>query len=131
MDWTGCAPCAIVRYFPERRYPLSAFAAFRPAVRWQPPPALRRRWPDAAPDPATLAALTAAVMAQLERRPRGGGFIGARCPLPHAIDRPGSHFSYDPASGWGRCFGRHGRFSPASLCDLLGVTPPAPARAIA
>ncbi len=32
-----------------------------------------------------------------------------------------TNFSYDPHSGWGRCFGKHGRFSPAELCRLLGV----------
>ncbi len=41
-----------------------------------------------------------------------------------------TNFSYDPHSGWGRCFGKHGRFSPAELCRLLGVQM-APVRNIA
>ncbi len=131
----GNARCAIERYFPDRLYTLAEFRPFMigPLMRWLPSPvAPRGRWSEhiPAPDASALQALTEAVLIQLEGRPRGNGFIAARCPLPHQVDRPGGHFSYDPHSGWGRCFGKHGRFSPAELCRLLGVQM-APVRNIA
>ncbi len=120
----GNVRCAIERYFPDRLYSLTEFRRFMymPVVHYL-PLASRGRWsePTSAPDAAALQELTEAVLVQLEGRPRGNGFIAARCPLPHQVDRPGGHFSYDPHSGWGRCFGKHGRFSPSELCRLLGV----------
>ncbi len=67
-------------------------------------------------------ALTEAVLHQLDGRWRSTGYIGALCPFPHQRDRPGMHFSYHPESGWGHCFGKHGKISPAELCKALGVT---------
>ncbi len=120
----GNARCAIERYFPDRLYTLAEFRPFmlRPIMRWLPPLVShgKRSEPVSVPNEA-LQALTEAVLIQLEGRPRGNGFIAARCPLAHQVDRPGGHFSYDPHSGWGHCFGKHGRFTPAELRRLLGV----------
>jgi hypothetical protein len=66
-------------------------------------------------------AVTGAVIHLLDGHYRSSGFIAARCPLPHLKDRPGMHFSYQPDSGWGYCFGKHGKFSLAELGQLLEI----------
>jgi len=65
--------------------------------------------------------LTDAVLNALDGRWRSSGFIAARCPLSHCKDRPGMHFSYSPQSGWGFCFGKHGKIPPTELAQLLGI----------
>jgi hypothetical protein len=70
---------------------------------------------------AAIDAVTAAVLHLLEGRPSSSGYIRARCPLPHAVDRPGMHFTYFPSSGWGYCFGKHSRIPPQEMRRLLAV----------
>jgi len=114
------AACTVVRYFPERHYRLQDFARYMPIsmVPWQRP--ARTYVPDPSRQ-AVIDAVTRAVMLHLDGRPRHNGFIAARCPLPHLHDRPGMHFSYHPETGWGYCFGKHGKISLREMCDLLGV----------
>jgi hypothetical protein len=92
-----------VGYHPERLYNLDEFRPFIPRPLIYP---YRRRinpiW-------------------TLDDHYRPNGFIAARCPLPHLKDRPGMHFSYRPDSGWGYCFGKHGKFSLTELGRLLGI----------
>ena len=117
--------CSAVGYHPERRYRLREFAPFMPKVlTYAPRQMLRQLHGDHryAPSPLILDALTNAVMQQLEGHWRSNGFVGANCPFPHLKDHPGMHFSYNPASGWGYCFGKHGKISPTELCHQLGVT---------
>src|SRR5262249_59980200 len=66
--------------------------------------------------------LTEAVLNQLEGHWRSNSYIAALCPFPHQRDRPGMHFSYHVESGWGHCFGKHGKISPGDLCQLLKVS---------
>ena len=42
--------------------------------------------------------------------------------LRHNRDRPEMHFSYQHVSGWGYCFGKHGKVSFAEMCELFGVS---------
>jgi hypothetical protein len=65
--------------------------------------------------------LTEAVLRFLDGHVTTNGYIRARCPLPHERDRLGMHFSYHFESGWGHCFGKHSKISPAELGQLLGV----------
>jgi len=115
------ALCTLVRYHPERRY---ALAEFLPFAETPPPVSFSRRrsfW-GAEPDREHLVeAVTAAVIHQLEGRWKGNGFIAARCPYCHARDRVGMHFSYNPAIGVGKCFGKHDRVGLLELADLLHV----------
>ena len=116
------ARCTTVSYHPDWLYDLSEFQPLlaRPV---RPLPG-HARWVDRSPDrPHPLVeALTEAVLRPLDGYWRPNGFIGARCPLPHLRDRPGKHFSYNPQTGWGVCFGKHGKLSRDELCQLLGVT---------
>lgn len=122
--------CTLEQHHPDRRYPLSAFDVY---ARLGAP--LKRRhshlsrlsmrpWSE---DEMRLVrdAVTDAVFDLLDGRARGNGYIAALCPFPHQRDRPGMHFSYNAATGWGRCWGKHGSISPGQLCRALGVQPPA------
>ena len=72
--------------------------------------------------PADVEVITTAVLQQLDGRWRSNGFIAARCPYPHEHDHPGLHFSYNTQSGWGYCFGKHGKIPPAEMAQLCGAT---------
>ena len=119
------ALCSFVGYHPERLYDMSEFRPFLPKVlpnarrdsSWGNHENFEHGLPRFAID-----ALTDAVLHQLDGHWRSNGFIGAFCPFPHQRDRPGMHFSYHPESGWGHCFGKHGKISPAELCKVLGVS---------
>ncbi|MCC7208604.1 MAG: hypothetical protein IT323_14955 [Anaerolineae bacterium] len=124
------AMCTLEQHHPERCYPLSDFEAYARLGM----PARRRRLyaPFAAFRPwsqdemhSLRGALTDAVFELLDGRARGNGYIAARCPFPHQVDRPGMHFSYNAETGWGRCWGKHGSISPGQLCRALGVPLPA------
>jgi hypothetical protein len=115
------AACAFISYHPEQRYSFDAFNDFIPEFMSHP-----RH--DASPDDlagtvphSVLDVLTAAVLQKLDGFPGGSGYIRACCPFHHERDRPGMHFSYNPESGWGHCFGKHGKIPPADLCRRLGV----------
>ncbi|MEP7287906.1 MAG: hypothetical protein ABI947_19315 [Chloroflexota bacterium] len=119
------AVCHFVGYHPERRYDLTEFKPFLPKVLSY--TNRRHTWETqerntAKLSPLALDTLTDAVLYQLEGRWRSNGFIGALCPLPHLRDRPGMHFSYHAETGWGHCFGKHGKISPMDLEELLGVS---------
>jgi hypothetical protein len=114
--------CEVLSYHPEWRY---ALRDFRPYLAVPAAPVHHYRNSDheidfGHPDP-DLHVLTDAVLRLLDGRVAGNGYIRARCPLPHDRDRPGMHFSYHPETGWGHCFGKHGKISPAELGQLLGV----------
>ncbi len=117
------ALCSLIRHFPERRYTLQDFACFRPApvMHWYRPASTRHDPVPEASRQALIDAVTDAVMHHLDGRPRHNGFIAARCPLPHVHDRPGMHFSYSLETGWGFCFGKHGKINLREMCALLGV----------
>jgi hypothetical protein len=121
--------CSLLQHHPDWRYPLSAFSRYvreterntRIEHRYYP----QRDAEFFAHDEARRAAIDAvtdAVLHQLDGRWKPNGFIAARCPYCHNRDRPGMHFSYHPASGWGYCFGKHGKVSPSELCDRFGVS---------
>jgi hypothetical protein len=118
------ALCSFVSYHPERRYDLREFVPFLPKVlpytrrhsSWEVQKSYGHELPQSMID-----ALTFAVLQRLEGHWRSSGYIAAYCPFPHLKDRPGMHFSYHPESGWGYCFGKHGKISPAELCKHLGV----------
>ncbi len=118
------AVCEIITYHPDRRYELDEFKPFvpRPNRYFA---RLRVEKPYESGDheavPASLDLLTAAVLEKLDGRWRSNGFIAACCPYPHEKDHPGMHFSYNARSGWGYCFGKHGKISPSTLGHLLGV----------
>ncbi len=121
------AVCHFVGYHPERVYDLGEFSPFVPDVTSS--ASRHTSWYTHASDghalpQATLDALTDAVLHQLEGHWRSNCFIAACCPFPHQKDRPGMHFSYHPESGWGYCFGKHGKIPPVELCKRLGVTLP-------
>ncbi len=114
--------CTFVGYHPERLYSLSEFRAFLPESNapihrplYMHSMTLSTEQQDRIDD------LTEAVICVLDGRYRSSGFIAARCPLPHLRDRPGAHFSYSADTGWGFCFGKHGKIPPSELCDLLGI----------
>jgi hypothetical protein len=133
------AACEFITYHPERRYRFDDFSPFdfnstTPGVMALVP--VRRSPVFTAASSSTgvegtlprpvLAALTAAVLRDLEGFPVTSGYVRARCPFRHDQDRPGMHFSYNAESGWGHCFGKHGSISPVELCRHLGVRlPPA------
>ncbi|HVU10336.1 MAG TPA: hypothetical protein VHD90_03620 [Phototrophicaceae bacterium] len=118
------AVCEFITYHPDRRYELEEFKPFlpKPHRRLSRLHARQSQAGDAREiAPSSLDALTAAVLQQLDGRWRSNGFIAARCPYPHEKDHPGMHFSYNAESGWGYCFGKHGKMPPATLAQLLGV----------
>ncbi|CAG0967081.1 hypothetical protein ANRL4_01019 [Anaerolineae bacterium] len=114
--------CTVVRAYPERRYALSEFLPYgetppkstfvRPRLHIGSKPD-RQLW---------VETVTEAVMTQLEGRWKANGFIAARCPYCHLRDRVGMHFSYNPESGIGRCFGKHGLIGLYELAEILGVS---------
>jgi RepB DNA-primase from phage plasmid len=121
--------CSLVQHHPDYRYSLAAFSrhvlqAERQATVYQrctvPPTAEFSLHGEARQ--AAIDAVTEAVIQQLDGHVKPNGFIAARCPYCHDRDRPGMHFSYQPASGWGYCFGKHGKVSLAEMCDLFGVS---------
>ncbi len=121
--------CLLVQHHPDWRYPLAAFSRYvREAERKA--SAYRRHgaangtaFSERGEDRrAVIDAVTDAVIQQLDGHVKANGFIAARCPYCHNRDRPGMHFSYQPASGCGYCFGKHGKVSLAEMCDLFGVS---------
>lgn len=110
--------CSFISYHPERRYHFGAFRPFLPEA--LPSPPRHAVWEGYA-GYSVIDGLTEAVLRQLEGHWRGNGFIAACCPFPHLRDRPGMHFSYHAESGWGHCFGKHGKIPPMELCQQLGV----------
>ncbi len=120
--------CRLVQHHPDYRYPLAAFARYvRDAERQV--KAHQSHHASYQGDfsahgkanQAVIDAVTDAVMHQLDGHWKPNGFIAARCPYCHNRDRPGMHFSYQPARGWGYCFGKHGKVSLTELCDRFGV----------
>jgi hypothetical protein len=119
-------------YHPERLYDLSEFKPFLPKVlhynhrhsSWQAQKTYGQEI-----EHSVIDSLTIAVLQQLDGHWRSSGYIAACCPFSHMRDRTGMHFSYHPESGWGYCFGKHGKVSPAELCKLLGVSVPSPSSA--
>jgi hypothetical protein len=120
------AVCTFFSYHPDRLYSLSEFTPFLPkAPRTLHFNSVNRPNGDAHDlAPADVEAITAAVLRQLDGRWRSNGFIAARCPYPHEHDHPGMHFSYNSQSGWGLCFGKHGKIPPAEMAQLLGANWP-------
>ncbi len=121
--------CSLVQHHPDYRYSLSAFSRYvleseRQARVFQhrtiPPEA--NVWLHGEARQAAIDAVTDAVIRQLDGHVKHNGFIAARCPYCHNRDRPGMHFSYQPASGWAYCFGKHGKVSLTELCELFGVS---------
>ena len=111
-------------YHPERLYDLSEFKPFLPKVvpyTYRPASWHTQESDSQALPQEVIQTLTEAVLHQLDGRWRSNGYIGAFCPFPHQRDHPGMHFSYHPESGWGHCFGKHGKISPTELCKTLGV----------
>ncbi len=114
------AMCRFVSYHPERLYDFSAFRSYLPKMN------RRLSWQGYERDEYDLPRsmidrLTMAVLRQLDGHWRSSGYIAACCPFPHGRDRPGMHFSYNADSGWGYCFGKHGKVAPVALCRWLGV----------
>ncbi len=122
--------CSLVQHHPDYRYTLAAFARYvvRDAehqvkarqshhVSYQGEFSARGK-----ENQAVIDAVTDAVIQQLDGHWKPNGFIAARCPYCHHRDRPGMHFSYQPTSGWGYCFGKHGKVSLTEMCDLFGVS---------
>ncbi len=121
--------CSLVQYHPDWRYSLSAFSQYVREAERQARVYRRRAMPAEAEvslhgdaRQAAIDAVTDAVIQQLDGHLKPNGFIAARCPYCHHIDRPGMHFSYQPASGWGYCFGKHGKVSLTEMCELFGVS---------
>jgi hypothetical protein len=112
--------CHFVSYHPERLYDFSVFRAYLPQINrnfsWQSYEHEKYDLPRSLVDTLTLA-----VLHQLDGHWRSNGYIAACCPFPHVRDRPGMHFSYNAESGWGYCFGKHGKIAPVALCRCLGV----------
>jgi hypothetical protein len=119
------ARCRILDFHPERRYGLADFDVFMP------PPARPRSsgfHPSPLPADRRQTACNAIVDCLLEQY--GGfvktnGWIAALCPCGHHRDSPGAHFGFNPQTGHGFCFGRHGCLSLPLMCALLNVTAPA------
>jgi len=118
------ARCSFFSYHPDRLYQLDEFKPFLPKAHshhhrlssWEAHEGTRHELPQP-----LLEAMTEAVLHQLDGRWRTNGYIAARCPFPHEKDAPGMHFSYNSQSGWGYCFGKHGKVSPTELCRLFGL----------
>ena len=120
-------PCQFVTYHPDRVYDLVEFAPFLPKIiPWTPNPKKNTVHQNTTPAwPSSFVEdITEAVLYQLDGHWRTDGYIAARCPLPHLKDRPGMHFSYHATSGWGHCFGKHGKLSPLEMDHLLGIASP-------
>jgi hypothetical protein len=115
------ALCTFVGYHPNRLYDLNEFRQFIPIDTVDHHPLHGHALPTSIEHQHQINDLTDAVIHMLDGRYRSNGFIAARCPLPHLRDRPGAHFSYSPDTGWGFCFGKHGKLSPNEMCNLLGV----------
>lgn len=119
------ALCHLVAMHPDRLYSLDEFEPFMPSPRTR-----ASRFGTSSVGHAralsspVLDALAGAVVRQLDGHWRSNDYIAARCPLPHEKDRPGMHFSYHAETGWGYCFGKHGKVPPETLCGLLGVAVP-------
>jgi hypothetical protein len=119
------AICTFFSYHPDRRYALNEFEPFLPGTLQHTRPArMGEAHVEHELPRSVLDELTAGVLHQLEGYWRSNGFIAARCPFSHEKDRPGMHFSYNAQSGWGYCFGKHGRIAPTELCRLFGITEP-------
>jgi len=123
------ALCSLVQHHPDWRYPLSAFARYvrdveRRSKVYQTHHSsheTERSVPGEARR-AIIDAVTNAVIHQLDGHWKANGYIAARCPYCHKRDRPGMHFSYHPGTGWGYCFGKHGKVSLTEMGDLFGVS---------
>lgn len=120
----GGKVCNFISYHPERRYLFSELVHILPNI--LPGTYRRLAWQDYEDygqglPPSVIDALTQAVLNRLKGHWRAKAYIAALCPFPHQHDRPGMHFSYHASSGWGHCFGKHGKISPIVLCRLLGV----------
>jgi RepB DNA-primase from phage plasmid len=121
--------CSLVQHHPDYRYSLSAFSRYVLQAERQ-AKVYQRHYPPRNVEfsvhgeacQAAIDAVTKAVIHQLDGHWKPNGFIAARCPYCHNRDRPGMHFSYQPASGWGYCFGKHGKVSLAEMCELFGVS---------
>ena len=116
--------CAFFSYHPDRLYSLSEFTPFLAKTQhrsvhsasWN----IQNNEHDlTASDYDTI---TVAVLHQLDGHWRSNDFVGAFCPYSHETDHPGMHFSFNPDTGWGHCFGKHGNIPPAEMAHLLGVT---------
>ncbi|MCA0453959.1 MAG: RepB family DNA primase [Chloroflexi bacterium] len=69
-----------------------------------------------------IQAITAALYREYAARERRrSDWIAALCPCGHARDSPGTHFSFNPTIGCGRCHGRHGTLRLTDLCSILGI----------
>jgi hypothetical protein len=121
--------CRIVQHHPDWRYPLSAFSRYvrnmeRQANRYREDATsyVQHTWEHDEAHQAAIDSVTEAVIHQLDGYWKPNGFIAARCPYCHGRDRPGMHFSYHPASGWGYCFGKHGKISLNELREMFGLS---------
>jgi hypothetical protein len=110
---------------PECRYRLADFDVFMPLPpicprfsSFQPPSiAVDRR-------KAISNEIAACLLDQYGGFIKANGWIAALCPYGHHRDSPGAHFGFNPQTGNGFCFGRHGCLSLALMCALLNVTTP-------
>jgi hypothetical protein len=117
------AMCHVVELH-DRRYHLHDFDHLLPPSPL--PRVTSRPIPLSVHNPALNPDLIRAVQDELEARYAGfgkrNGYIASRCPLGrHTRDHPAAHFNFDPAGGYGHCFGRHGTANLHELCDALGL----------
>jgi len=117
----GGGLCRIVSTRPFR-YTLADFAAYE-RTPTEPPKQVRIRSPSGDLNPRLIEVVLHHLTAHYDAYPRKSGWIAARCPCGHARDRPGQHFAFNPALGYGHCFGRHGGMNLTALCDVLGIRP--------
>lgn len=113
--------CSFVSYHPNRLYDLTEFRQFMPVDVIDRHPLHGHAVPTSIEHQYRIDNLTDAVVQLLDGRYRSNGYIAARCPFAHFKDRPGAHFSYSPDTGWGYCFGKHGKISPDALATILAV----------
>ncbi len=119
------ARCHLLDLQPERRYRLADFNRFaplprsRPRLHGSPPSWLAEHRRDALADE-----IAACLRNHYGGFLKSNGWIAALCPCGHHRDAPGAHFGFNPQTGNGFCFGRHGCLSLGALCTLLSIAVP-------
>ncbi len=117
------AYCDLLDLQPERRYRLEDFIVFTS------PPTTRPRFSGLHPSSISMDRwksisdeIVACLLNEYDGFLKPNGWIAALCPCGHRRDSPGAHFGFNPQTGNGFCFGRHGCLSLPLMCALLNVT---------
>jgi hypothetical protein len=73
-------------------------------------------------NPKLIAAINQKLLHEFQGHYNKKGWICSFAPCSHQNDKfPGDHFNWNPITGIGYCYGRHGRLYTHEVADLLGI----------